>query len=63
MLAGGNLKNKGVLNEAADLTTLNDGDLIHKLDFRQVYATILQNWLGTDAEIVLGRKFGLLNFV
>jgi len=63
MLAGGSLKNKGVLNEAADLTNLNEGDLIHKLDFRQVYATILQNWLGTDSEIVLGRKFGLLNFV
>lgn len=63
MLSGGSLKNKGVLNEAADLSNLNEGDLIHKLDFRQVYATILQNWLGTEAEIVLGRKFGLLNFV
>lgn len=63
MLAGGSLKKKGVINEAADLATLDDGDLIYKVDFRQVYATILQNWLGTDHEIVLGKKFGLLDFV
>ncbi len=63
MLAGGSLKRKGILNEPIDLGTLDDGDLIHKVDFRQVYATILQNWLGTDPEIVLGRKFGSLDFV
>lgn len=63
MLAGGSLKKTGSLNEAPDLANLDEGDLIHKVDFRQVYATILQNWLGTDAEIVLGRKFGLLDFV
>lgn len=63
MLAGGSLKKKGVINEAADLVNLDEGDLIHKVDFRQVYATILQNWLGTDHEIVLGKKFGLLEFV
>lgn len=63
MLAGGSLKKKGSINEAADLANLDQGDLIHKVDFRQVYATILQNWLGTDAEIVLGKKFGMLEFV
>jgi uncharacterized protein (DUF1501 family) len=63
MLAGGSLKQKGILNEAPDLKNLDDGDLVHKVDFRQVYATILQNWLATDPEIVLGRKFGMLEFV
>lgn len=63
MVAGGSLKRHGAINEKPDLAVLNDGDLIHKVDFRQVYATILQNWLGTDPEIVLGRKFGLLDFV
>ncbi len=63
MLAGGSLKKKGVINEAADLVNLDEGDLIHTVDFRQVYATILQNWLGTDHEIVLGKKFELLDFV
>lgn len=63
MLAGGSLKKSGSINETPDLKNLNEGDLIHKVDFRQVYATILQNWLGTDHEIVLGKKFGLLEFV
>lgn len=63
LLAGGSLRKKGVINEAPDLKNLDEGDLIYKVDFRQVYATILQNWLGTDHEIVLGQKFGLLDFV
>jgi uncharacterized protein (DUF1501 family) len=63
MFAGGSLRRKGSLNEAPDLAALDDGDLIHKVDFRQIYATILQNWLGTDPEIVLGRKFGVLDFI
>jgi uncharacterized protein (DUF1501 family) len=63
MLAGGSLRKKGALNEAPDLKNLDDGDLIFKVDFRQVYATILQSWLTTDPEIVLGRKFGQLDFI
>lgn len=63
MLAGGSLKKSGSINEKPDLVNLDQGDLVHKVDFRQVYATILQSWLSTDPEIVLGRKFGLLDFV
>ncbi|MGL4598923.1 MAG: DUF1501 domain-containing protein [Bacteroidia bacterium] len=63
MLTGGNLRRKGILNDAPDLKNLDQGDLIHKVDFRQIYATVLQNWLGTDPEIVLGKKFGLMDFV
>lgn len=63
MFAGGSLRKTGVLNDAPDLNDLDEGDLKYKVDFRQVYATILQNWLGTDHEIVLGKKFGLLEFV
>ncbi|HEU4718501.1 MAG TPA: DUF1501 domain-containing protein [Bacteroidia bacterium] len=63
IFAGGSLKKKGILNEAPDLSDLDNGDLRFKVDFRQVYATVLQNWLGTDAEIILGQKFGLLDFV
>jgi len=63
MFAGGNLRRKGILNEAPDLANLDNGDLIYKVDFRSVYATVLQNWLATDSEIVLGNKFGLLDFV
>ncbi len=63
LFAGGNLKRKGVINEAPDLANLDNGDLIYKVDFRQVYATVLQSWLATDPEIVLGQKFGQLDFI
>lgn len=62
-LAGGKLRKQGILNEAPDLKNLVDGDLVHKVDFRQVYATILQNWLNADAEKILGKKFAAMDFV
>lgn len=33
------------------------GDLMHELDFRSVYATILEDWLQTPSQPVLGRAF------
>jgi uncharacterized protein (DUF1501 family) len=45
------------------LERLDDGDLIHTVDFRSVYATILERWLGCPAEKLLGRKFPLLDVV
>jgi uncharacterized protein (DUF1501 family) len=29
-------------------------------DFRQVYATMVEKWLGVDSAAILGQKFGLL---
>jgi uncharacterized protein (DUF1501 family) len=62
-LISGALKKQGLLNPLPDLTSLDDGDLAHTLDFRQVYATVLENWLETGAEPILGKKFGLLDFI
>ncbi|GEO03191.1 hypothetical protein AAE02nite_08550 [Adhaeribacter aerolatus] len=59
-LLGGGLKRAGILNEAPDLATLDEGDLRHQLDFRSVYATILDNWLASDADAILGKKFNRL---
>lgn len=36
---------------------LDQGDLKHTLDFRQVYATLLDGWLGCDSQRILGGKF------
>jgi uncharacterized protein (DUF1501 family) len=36
---------------------LDDGDLKHQIDFRQVYATLLDKWLECDGSAVLGGKF------
>ena len=33
------------------------------LDFRSVYAGVLEKWLKTPSQPVLGRKFEALNFV
>ena len=59
----GGLKQKGVLNAMPDLADLNEGDLKHKVDFKNVYATVLNKWLGADDKMILGGKFETLNFI
>ncbi|MBL0055740.1 MAG: DUF1501 domain-containing protein [Chitinophagaceae bacterium] len=59
----GGLKEKGVLNALPDLSDLNEGDLKHKVDFKNVYATVLNRWLGADDQLILGKKFEHLNFI
>lgn len=39
------------------------GDMIHTVDFRAVYATVLSRWLGADAESILGGGWPDLGFV
>lgn len=62
-LIGGKLNKTGFLNEGPDLTNLEDFDLTHSVDFRSVYATILEHWLDVDSENVLGNTFGNLEFI
>ncbi len=62
-LISGGLKNKGILNEMPDLSNLTDGDLNQQLDFKRVYATILNNWLQADDYKILGRQYEYLNFI
>ena len=57
------LKKAGVFNETPNLDSLDQGDLIHQIDFRQAYATVLNKWLDADDEKILGKKFEQLNFV
>jgi len=59
----GGLKEKGVLNAMPDLADLNEGDLKHKVDFKNVYATVLNKWLAADDKLILGKKFSHLNFI
>ena len=59
---GGKVK-PGLHGEAPSLSQLRAGDLIHKVDFRSVYATILSNWLNAPVEPVLKRGFPLMSFV
>ena len=53
----------GLHGNSPDLTNLVDGDVKHHIDFRQVYASLLDDWLQTPSQAVLGRSFDKLNLV
>jgi uncharacterized protein (DUF1501 family) len=53
----------GIYGAHPSLTDLERGDLKFATDFRSVYATILENWLGAKSEPILGRQFDKLKFV
>ena len=61
-LIGGALKQKGIINEMPNLGDLDEGDLKYNIDFKNVYATVLKNWLEADASAILGRKYEHLGF-
>ncbi|MBV9658530.1 MAG: DUF1501 domain-containing protein [Verrucomicrobia bacterium] len=61
-LLGGGLKG-GFYGNYPSLTQLFQGDLMHNVDFRSVYATLLERWLRVPSEKVLGRKFSTLPLV
>lgn len=47
----------GVVGAAPDLSNLIDGDVRHALDFRSVYAAVLERWLQAPASRILGGDF------
>jgi uncharacterized protein (DUF1501 family) len=56
-LMGGTIK-AGLHGDRPDLSSLDEsGDLVHKLDFRSVYAAVLCDWFGADASRVLEGQF------
>ncbi len=55
-LIGGGAK-EGVFGRHPSLTDLDQGDLKHTVDFRNVYATVLQEWLDTPSKPILGQQF------
>lgn len=62
MISGG-LKQKGLINSLPDLSDLQDGDLKYKVDFKNVYATVLNKWLNADAKTILGKQYEYLDFI
>jgi uncharacterized protein (DUF1501 family) len=59
---GTNVKG-GLYGDHPDLSKLDDGDLRHSVDFRSVYASVIENWLGAPSQDVLGGSFDRLAFV
>ena len=62
-LIGGSLKQKGIINPMSDLEDLDEGDLKYEVDFKNVYATVLKNWLAADDIAILKKKFDCLSFI
>ena len=61
---GKNLKKPGLYNDSPDLTSLDkNGDLKYTIDFRSVYATLLDQWLDASHSKVLGSSFETLDFI
>jgi len=50
----------GIVGKHPSLTNLDSGDLRWGIDFRSVYATVLQKWLDTPSKPILGGQFPAL---
>jgi uncharacterized protein (DUF1501 family) len=48
---------RGLHGAYPDLTRLEDDDPIHAVDFRRIYATLLDQWLGVSHRDILGAPF------
>ncbi|MGI9013317.1 MAG: DUF1501 domain-containing protein [Phycisphaerales bacterium] len=53
----GNNVRAGIIGGRPDLSDEATGDVPFTLDFRQVYASMLEDWLGTRHEAILGATF------
>jgi uncharacterized protein (DUF1501 family) len=61
-LAGPSVR-AGLIGPTPRLGDLVDGDLRWTIDFRRIYATILDRWLGIASEAVLGQRFEPVPFL
>jgi uncharacterized protein (DUF1501 family) len=55
-LVGGKVQ-AGIIGVHPSLTKLEEGNLVHAIDFRRVYAAVLERWLGVEAKPVVGNGF------
>ncbi len=53
MFLAGPMVKPGVFNDHPSLTDLDQGDLKYTVDFRTVYASVLEKWLKTDSKAIL----------
>lgn len=61
---GDQLKKQGLYNNMASLSDLDDnGDLKFEIDFRTIYATVLNKWLDVNDSKILNKSFQQLSFI
>jgi len=63
-IIGEDLKTQGLYNDIGSLEDLDEnGDLKFEIDFRTIYATVLNKWLQVDDKVVLNRSYNQLDFI
>ncbi|HEX4203351.1 MAG TPA: DUF1501 domain-containing protein [Ktedonobacteraceae bacterium] len=64
MFVLGNAVSKGIYGEPPSLSSLDTyGNLKYTVDFRSVYATMLDHWMGASSKDVLGGTYGAQKFL
>ena len=61
MFVMGSSVKPGLYAKHPSLSDLDQGDLKYNMDFRNVYATVLQGWLKTPSKPILGEQFRTLD--
>ncbi|MFD0837120.1 DUF1501 domain-containing protein [Mariniflexile aquimaris] len=63
-IVGKHLKTAGIYNEAPNLFELDgNGDIKYTVDFRSIYATVLDKWLAVDDKTILNKSFSQLDLL
>ena len=62
-LMSGELRKPGFYNDGPNLSQLVNEDLAYEIDFRRIYATIIEKWLNGDASEVLRGRFAAMDLV
>lgn len=60
LLAGGRVRG-GLYGQVPELGRLEGGNLVHTVDFRSLYATVIQRHWGLDPQAVLSGRFPILD--
>lgn len=63
MFVAGSKVKGGLHGKHPSMTELKDGDLVHTTDFRSVYGTLIERWLGFDSSKVLDARYPALPLV
>jgi uncharacterized protein (DUF1501 family) len=57
VVVAGNSTPGGLVGKTPDLTDLDEGDLKMRIDLREIYAAVLDDWLEVNSVEVLGGAF------
>lgn len=53
----------GLFGEVARLNELEEGNVVHRLDFRQLYATLESQWFGVETHVIDSRAYRAIDFL